>query len=151
MTITFDNDDDVIVYALEKVIAYARKTPQIFIAQCVWWLASTIGLEQGLISYIDNLQLRVQTTVAPEATPNKQDTHPVDPSKGQSDQQRSVSPVPRDIQEDTRKDRILKECEEYLRDSRRLRDIASLKTRGTTSTGRINPTPISKKFLKKAD
>jgi hypothetical protein len=55
MTITFENDNDVIVYALGKVISHARKTQQIFVAQCIWWLASVIGLEQGLIDYIDNL------------------------------------------------------------------------------------------------
>jgi len=55
MTITFENDTDIIVYALEKVISYARRTQQIFVAQCVWWLASIIGLEQGLITYVDNL------------------------------------------------------------------------------------------------
>jgi hypothetical protein len=47
MTITFENDNDVIIYALEKIISYARRTQQIFVAQCVWWLASIIGLEQG--------------------------------------------------------------------------------------------------------
>jgi len=58
MTITFENDNDVIVYAFEKVIADARRTHQIFVAQFVWWLAAIIGLEQGLISHIDNLQLQ---------------------------------------------------------------------------------------------
>jgi len=56
MTITFENDNDVIVYALEKIIAYARKNQQIFVAQCVWWLASVISLKQGLIVHIDNLR-----------------------------------------------------------------------------------------------
>jgi hypothetical protein len=101
MTITFENDNDVIVYALEKVISYARKTQQIFVAQCVWWLASIIGLEQGLVKYIDNLQSRVNVTVIPEQVPKAG---------------RTVSPVPRDNQEDKRQDTILKECEEYLKD-----------------------------------
>jgi 3-mercaptopyruvate sulfurtransferase SseA len=56
MTVTFQNDNDIIVYALEKVIAYARDTQRIFVAQCVWWLLSIIGLEQGLINYIYNLK-----------------------------------------------------------------------------------------------
>jgi hypothetical protein len=67
MTITFENDNDVIVYALEKVISYSRRTQQIFVAQWVWWLASTIGLEQGLINYIDNIQSPVEVTTAAEA------------------------------------------------------------------------------------
>jgi len=56
MLITFENDNDVIIYALEFVISYAKRTQQIFVAQCVWWLASVIGLEQGLVSHIDRLQ-----------------------------------------------------------------------------------------------
>jgi len=136
MTITFENEDDVIVYALEKVITYARKTQQIFVAQCVWWLASIIGLEQGLVNYIDNRQSRIEVTVIPEQAPGVE---------------RIVSPIPRDNQEDQRQDKILEECEEYLKDSRRLREIAALKATGKTLTGSINPTAISKKQLRKKD
>ena len=67
MTITFEYDNDVIVYALEKIIAYARRTQHIFVAQCVWWLASIIGLEQGLINYLDNLHSREEVSSAAEA------------------------------------------------------------------------------------
>jgi hypothetical protein len=151
MTITFENDNAIIIYTLEKVISHARRTQQIFVAQCVWWLASIIGLEQVLINYIDNLQSRIQTTVLSEAAQDKPDTISEAPTKEQPDKQWPISPVPKDIQDHTRQDRVLKECEEYLKESRRLRDIASLKSRGTTSTGRINPTPISKKYLKKKD
>jgi len=56
MPITIENDNDVIIYALECVISYARRTQQIFVAHCVWWLASVIGFEQGLVSHIDRLQ-----------------------------------------------------------------------------------------------
>jgi hypothetical protein len=150
MTVTFENDNDVIVYALEKIISYARKTQQVFVAQCVWWLASIVGLDQGLINHIDNLQSRIEVTDTSESVdPNSATT------SGEFDKeqlrQKSISPVPRDIQEETRQDQVLKECEEYLRESRRLRDIATLKSKGTTRTGRINPTRISKKTLKKKD
>jgi len=134
MTITFENDNDVIVYALEKIISTARRTQQIFVAQCVWWLASTIGLEKGLVVYIDNIQSRVNVSIIPEKVPRKE---------------RTVSPIPRDNQEDQRQDTILAECEEYLKDSRRLREIAALKATGKTLTGFINPTAISKKASKK--
>jgi hypothetical protein len=136
MTITFENDNDVIVYALEKVISYARRTLQIFVAHCVWWLASIIRLDQGLVNYIDNLQSRINVAVIPEKAP----------SVG-----RTVSPIPRDNQEDQRQDKILEECEVYLKDSRRLREIAALKATGKTLSGRINPTAISKKHLRKKD
>jgi hypothetical protein len=134
MTITFETDNDVIVYALEKVIAYARRTQQIFVAQCVWWLASIIGLEQGLVNYIDNLQSRINVTVNPEKASSVGDT---------------VSPIPRDIQEDQRQDKLLEECEEYLEDSKRLREIAALKASGKSLTGCINPTAISKRRIRK--
>jgi hypothetical protein len=45
MTITFEYESDVIAYAFEKVLSYARRNQQIFVAQCIWWLASIIGLE----------------------------------------------------------------------------------------------------------
>jgi hypothetical protein len=60
MTITCENDNDVIVYTLEKVILYAKRTGLILVAQCVWWLASVIGSEQGLVIHIDNIQSRIE-------------------------------------------------------------------------------------------
>jgi hypothetical protein len=134
MTITFENDNDVIIYALEKIISHARKTQQIFVAQCVWWLVSIIGLEPGLATYIDDIQSRIIVTVILEKVPREG---------------RTVSPIPRDNQEDQRQDKILEECEEYLKDSKRLRDIATLKATGKTPSGFINPTAISKKHLRK--
>jgi len=136
MTFTFENDNDVIVYALEKVISYARRTQQIFVAQCVWWLASVIGLEPGVVIYIDNLHGR--TTV--KETKNYRDSPPV---------QEARIPSPAKTEEE-RCDKILTECEQYLQESGRLQDIAIRKSEGTTRTGRINPTRVSKKFLNKA-
>jgi len=60
MTITFENDNDVIAYALEKIICYARDNRYIFVAQSVWWLASVIGLSEGLATHIDNLRIRFE-------------------------------------------------------------------------------------------
>jgi hypothetical protein len=136
MTITFENDNDVIIYGLEKVISYARRNQQIFVAQCVWWLASIIGLESELVNYIDNIQSRINVAIVPKKTP----------SIG-----RTVSPIPRDFQEEQRQDKILKECEEYLKESRRLRSIAVRKAIRKTSTGLINPTAIFTKYLRKKD
>ena len=141
MTITFENDNDVIVYAFEKVISYARRTQQIFVAQVVWWLASIVGLEQGLITYIDTIQSRVEVSVRSEQVPEE-------PAIAIT---KSVSPQPRDIQEESRQDQVLRECEEFLRKSRRERDIATLRSEGTRQTGRINSTPISKRALRKRD
>ena len=58
MTITFDNDNDVIVYALKKVSSFTRNNHYIFRAQSVWLISSLIGLQQGLAIHIDNLKER---------------------------------------------------------------------------------------------
>jgi hypothetical protein len=70
MTITFENDNDGITYAFEKVISHARRTQQIFVAQCVWWIASIIGLQQKRANYIDNNQLRQEVNIVPEKAPD---------------------------------------------------------------------------------
>jgi hypothetical protein len=82
----------------------------------VWWLAYIIGLEQGLVIYIDNVHSRVAVTVASVKTPVTVHTSTDGSTKEQQD-------------------RILKECEEYLKDSQRLRDIATLKSKGKTQSG----------------
>jgi hypothetical protein len=56
MTITFANDNDMIVYALEKISSYTRDTQNMFLAESVWWIGSIIGLQQGLVIDIDNLK-----------------------------------------------------------------------------------------------
>jgi hypothetical protein len=58
MTITFGNDSDVIVYALEKIISFARENQYLVVANCVWWIAGIIGLDSGLTIFIDNLESR---------------------------------------------------------------------------------------------
>jgi len=98
MSITFDNDNDLIVYALEKIISYARQYQYIFIAQSVWWLASIIGLEQGLIIHINNLK-RILDIALRETAPQVKDTN----NQINNNHCRSgVSASPRDIQEDLR-------------------------------------------------
>jgi len=129
MTITFTNDNKVIVYAIEKIISHARTSQQIFVAQCVWWLASIIGLEQGLASYINTIQSRVKVTVSSE----KVSEQPVATPEESSEE---------------RQDRILRESNDFLRDSRRLRKLAALKKLGKTKTGRINPLATTKQALK---
>ena len=62
MPVTFENDNDIIVYALERVIAHARRNQQIFVAQCIWWIVTVIGLESELDKYFDNLHGRMVVT-----------------------------------------------------------------------------------------
>jgi len=78
MTITFENDNDVIVYALEKIIYFAKENRYLFVANCAWWIAGVIGFHHDLTIYI-----------------NKFD-------KKASEHSRKVSPTPRDIPEDPR-------------------------------------------------
>ena len=47
-------------------------------------------------------------------------------------------------------DRVLDSTEQFLKESRRLREILAFKTSGTTTTGWINPLKKSKKSLSKA-
>jgi len=137
MTITFDNESDVIVYALEKIISYSRRTQQIFVAQCIWWLASIIGLEQGLIVHIDNLRERERQV--PEVNQIKS----TNPDRLQQIlSERAVSSTPRDLTEDSRLDRILVSAERVVQES--------LRDRAVGQRGRVNPLPTTKKQLKKA-
>jgi hypothetical protein len=129
MTITSEIDNDVIIYALEKIISYARRTQHIFVAQCMWWLASIIGLEQGLVIHMHYLQIRSGAAPVPTDVPVIIEELPIE---GDPDRQ----------------DKIPKECKEYLRDSRRLRDLAKLKSTGTAKTGLINPLAAIKSSLR---
>jgi hypothetical protein len=58
MTITFEKDADVIVYALEKIISFARENQYLFVVNCAWWIAGIIGLDSGFTIFIDNLEAR---------------------------------------------------------------------------------------------
>jgi hypothetical protein len=121
------HDNDFIIYALEKVIACARRTQQIFLAQCFWWIASVVGLEQGLVNHIDNLNGRILVTKALrtkegplelQADGLNKTAIPVDViPTGQA-----ISPVPRDTPESQSQDRYLKECDEFIRESQKQRD-----------------------------
>jgi hypothetical protein len=131
MPITFKIDNDVMVYDLEKVISNARRTQQVFVAQCVWRLASIIGLEQGLINHIDNFQGRevitAQTIVPTEhqqVLRQDQLAQTVHPDRvAQISNQRSMSAVPRDLTEDQLLDRILESAEQVIQESFRDKSV----------------------------
>jgi hypothetical protein len=63
MTITFEDDSDIIIYVLEKIISYRRENQYFFAVNCAWWLASVIGLDIGLRIHIDNLAIRQSIAV----------------------------------------------------------------------------------------
>jgi hypothetical protein len=58
MTINFESDKEVIVYALEKIISHARDHQYIFLEHSVWWISSILGLQEGLVIHIYNLKAR---------------------------------------------------------------------------------------------
>jgi len=128
-TLVFENDNDVILYSLEKIIAYARNNQYNFLAQSIWWISSIIGLQWGLISYIDTRQ-SLEAMIS--ARPNT----PVLESVIWSDSKPK------------RQHKILKECEEFPWDWRQLRDITKLKRTGKTRMDCINSLVSTKKILK---
>jgi len=58
MTINFKNDNNVVAYAHEKIISSTTDNRFIFQPQTVWWISSIIGLDKGLVIYIDNLNVQ---------------------------------------------------------------------------------------------
>jgi len=137
MTITFESENDVIVYALEKIISYARRTQQIFVAQCVWWLASIIGLESGLVIHIDNLWKRESLT-----TSEKEDgiVHP--DRIQQTPSRREILSTPRDLAEELRIDIVLDAAEKCITSSEKLRS--------TWQENRNNPLPQTRSQVRMA-
>jgi len=131
MPVTFENDNDIIVYALRCVLAHARRTQHIVVAQCVWWLASIIGLEKELVSHIDRLQ-KTQSAEPREQLP------------------REVSATPRDLGNDQRLNKVLNDTKQYLKEYKRLRKIVALKASGRTTTGQIKPSKVFKEHLRKS-
>jgi hypothetical protein len=112
MTITIENDNDVIVYALEKVISYASKTQQVFVAQCISWLASIIGLEQDVVIHIDNQRARYEKSVQQESSeaPDIRTTDREQYLQGKGREKIAEAEL-------DRQDEFLEECEQSLRDS----------------------------------
>jgi len=154
MPVTFENNNDIIVYALECVVAHATRTQQIFVAPCVWWLASSIGLEQELVSHIDKLQgisdmIRPQDERDTNKPQDERDTNKPqderDTNKPQDERDTNNPQHERDTNkpQDEMNTTMLqdgRDCtQQYLRESKRLREIAALKVSGHTATGRINP------------
>jgi len=95
MTITFENNNDIIVYALEKILSYARDNQYIFLAYSMWWISSIIGLQQGLVVHINNLKEQSDIVLRDIS---KRETNP----NNNIQQKKIVSPTPRDIQKHSR-------------------------------------------------
>jgi len=154
MPITFANDNDVIIYALEKIISDARDIQYIFLVQSVWWISSIIGLQQGLAIHIDNLKNQSENIVIIDQERMCQNTP-------------RVSATPRDIQEESRPDiinlqsdnsesglvsEIIRQTKKFIKVSKRERKAIRIQKELLlhTRSGRItiNPNEISSRKLK---
>jgi hypothetical protein len=100
MTITFENDSDVIVYALEKIVSFARENQYLFVANCVWWIAGIIGLDSGLTIFIDRLESQKRAY-----QPREISTIPRDIVRGVSTEKQLDSYIPDPLRR-TRKGRV---------------------------------------------
>jgi hypothetical protein len=154
MTITFESDKDIIVYTLEKIISFARDNQHIFLAQSIWWISSIIGLQQELVTYIDNLKVRIdigklaisvkhsvhqpssdlQETISPEVAELYCNIHPsriaqvktLDGSYIESDSV-STSTTETDIHNE-----VINNCEAFLAQSQKERKAVGRYTRQTS-------------------
>jgi len=147
MTITFENENDVIVYALAMVIDYARRTQYIIVVQSVWRIASVIGLTDGLATHIDNLHIRSKAYQTPVREIE------------QLPLEKKVATTPRDLQEDfginnetsnsqlDRAEQVIRDTEEFLYISKRQRKEFKKKSDPLTRTrlGNILVKPLTTK------
>jgi hypothetical protein len=118
MTITFESDSDVIIYALEKIISFARVNQYLFVANCAWWIAGITGLDQGLVIYIDKLEVRRNTY-----------------------QPREISTTPRDITRSESIDLQQNQLEETI-----IQRGSFPRVSGTARTNLVDPDYISDPF-----
>ena len=115
MTITFENDSDVIVYALEKIVSFARENQYLFVANCAWWIAGIIGLDSGLTIFIDRLESQKQAY-----QPREISTIPRDIARGVSTEKQSDNYIPDPLRR-TRKGRVnpLPQSKRQLKEARK--------------------------------
>jgi hypothetical protein len=148
MTLTFENDNNLIVYSLGQIISYARENQYIFLAQSIWWISSIIGLQQGLVIYLDNVEIRsnISKTVIVLDTPDNHHIHPSrhavlqEPSSQYSDSGADSDSTPEtDIQ-----NKVDENCEVLLEQSKQERKTIGRKYR---QVGRI----IKQMAMKKAE
>ena len=125
MSITFNCEADVILWAFSKLLIIFGERRYTFALHCIWWLASLVQLDIALRYLIEHHQFPSENR---ETQNNKID--------------RQISPIPRDIARDISVDSNTREAitpENYVTDPLR-----------RTRKGRINSLPQNKKQLGKA-
>jgi len=147
--LTFEYDNDVIVYALEKIISYASKNQYIFVAQSIWWISSIIGLQQGLVIHIDNIRIRSEASKEPaleiSQIPSAKEVqvHPDRISQiGQKDYNSEVS-----NSELNSAEKIIKETKEFINNSKkqRKRFVGNPDPLTRTRSGKVPVKSLTKK------
>jgi hypothetical protein len=63
--VTFVNENIVIVYPLENIISHFRKNQYIIIAQCMWRVASRIGIYERLVKDIYSQHSLIPVSTVP--------------------------------------------------------------------------------------
>ena len=48
MSITFENKADIILWTLAKLLVTFQERQYLFAAQCIWWIAALLQLDQAL-------------------------------------------------------------------------------------------------------
>jgi len=144
MPITFEGDNDIIVYAFKKIIAYARIHQYIFLVQSIWWISSVIGSQSSLVIHIDNLRVRSESGV-PSADIEISNNYPsqnwtdnncyippnrvtrIQDSDSLNSEIESVSTTEDDIHNE-----VIKNCELFLKQSEQERKALGCTTRQAT-------------------
>jgi hypothetical protein len=122
------------------------------VAQSVWWLASIIGLEQGLITYTDILRAKDSKTIRDATQLPLYSSVNTDysylPSQvhfsrvPQITTEREVPATPQDLTDNLLSDQVLDRAEQFI--------DGSEQARNTWQRNRVNPLPQTKQQLKKA-
>ena len=100
--------------------------------QSVWWIASIIGLQQGLVTYIDNLRKRSEAYLAPSLNQCDRDNiHPDSicriqkpipdldsPNYGSSWDSSEFESEQLNTSDDALHDQILDHCEKFVQHSK---------------------------------
>jgi hypothetical protein len=159
MTITFESDKDVIVYALEQIIAFARNNQYIFLAQSIWWISSIIGLQEGLIIYIDNLQSREEVNLAKDVHDTSDGEIPtssplIHPSRTHQIQCSENSYIESDLESDSTTEtnihnEVIDNCEAFLAQSQEERKAVGRFTRQASRRVKRKADRIVKRKAKK--
>jgi len=123
MSITFENEANIILWSLAKLLVTFEERQYHFAAQCIWWIAALVQLDPALRYFIDHRELPSKVMGVDAET---QSTEML------------ISPTPRDLQRHS-------ETDEYAVPERSQYQADPLRH---TWKGRSNSLPQTKKQLK---